>query len=446
MYKLSRYLIYVHITSPHNNAQHCTLLFSTRSGAFRIIDSGSWEMLLSNQFNNIAESILRVLIKDQIIISSDEDERSTILKENLAAANNSDDLYISIQPTAACPLGCGYCGQKHTSNKMSADIEQALVDRLTKKLMRKKYRSLSITWFGAEPLSGYSTIKSLSGTLIELAKRNNVIYKAKIVTNGLLLSPDIINDLIEKQVRDFEITLDGTAPFHDNRRHTKAGGQTFERIYSNILLLANYPQVSITIRCNVDKRNKEGVKPLLALLVKDGLHKRVIFYVAPIHSWGNDAHLLAAEKQTFADWEVDWMIDMYEMGYPIHYLPKRNKYVCFTVKPDSELVDPYGSVFSCSEVSLVPFYNTASGKNKHTLGSVHTAPLVHENSPWGNFYSHETLSKYDCWECPMLPTCGGGCPKEWSEGRIPCPSTKFNIKQRMLLSYLNQPKQASNNV
>jgi uncharacterized protein len=35
----------------------------------------------------------------------------------------------------------------------------------------------------------------------------------------------------------------------------------------------------------------------------------------------------------------------------------------------------------------------------------------------------------------MLPTCGGGCPKEWSEGRKPCPPTKLNITERMLLTY-----------
>ena len=38
----------------------------------------------------------------------------------------------------------------------------------------------------------------------------------------------------------------------------------------------------------------------------------------------------------------------------------------------------------------------------------------------------------------MLPTCGGGCPKEWEEGRIPCPTPKFNIEQRMVLSYLKK--------
>lgn len=34
-----------------------------------------------------------------------------------------------------------------------------------------------------------------------------------------------------------------------------------------------------------------------------------------------------------------------------------------------------------------------------------------------------------------MPVCGGGCPKSWKEGIKPCPSTKFNIKDKLLLHY-----------
>ena len=61
-----------------------------------------------------------------------------------------------------------------------------------------------------------------------------------------------------------------------------------------------------------------------------------------------------------------------------------------------------------------------------------------------SFYEDQTLSKYDCWTCPMLPTCGGACPKEWSEGRIPCPPTKFNIKERMLLAVVRSQNHQQN--
>ncbi len=409
---------------------------STRSNTLKVINRLLWEKISSN-LEVLPKDTLDLLAEGKIIVPKEEDERKTILNENLQHIANTDNLYISVQPTAACPLGCGYCGQRHEDKNMKQEVRIAIIDRITKKLAAKKYNSLSITWFGAEPLSGYSAIKDLSTNIFKLTDRYNLKYNAKIITNGYLLNPDIIYDLINVyKIKEFEITLDGTAEFHDARRHTKAGGITFDKIYDNILLLSKYAEAQIVIRCNVDDRNKDGVVPLLNKLKQDNLHKKIKFYVAPIHSWGNDAHMLAAEKTNFADWELEWLIDMSQMGFHVNYLPMRNKSVCFTVNPNNELIDPFGEVFSCSEVSLVPFYNDKKGKNIHALGNTETAPLNHPNSPWGNFYSEDVISRYDCGTCVMLPTCGGGCPKEWSEGRIPCPPTKFNIKQRMLLEYI----------
>lgn len=150
----------------------------------------------------------------------------------------------------------------------------------------------------------------------------------------------------------------------------KTGGVTFDKIYSNILLLTRLPQPpKIIIRCNVDERNREGVSPLIQKMASDGLQKFISFYVAPIHSWGNDAHQLSAEKKTFADWEIEWLIEMQECGFKVNWLPKRKKSVCFAVRPNAELIDPYGGIYGCSEVSIVPSYEV-DGKNIHEIGNV----------------------------------------------------------------------------
>ena len=40
----------------------------------------------------------------------------------------------------------------------------------------------------------------------------------------------------------------------------------------------------------------------------------------------------------------------------------------------------------------------------------------------------------------MLPVCGGGCPKQWTEGRVACPTSKFNIQEKLILSYMHAEK------
>ena len=54
----------------------------------------------------------------------------------------------------------------------------------------------------------------------------------------------------------------------------------------------------------------------------------------------------------------------------------------------------------------------------------------------GIFKSIEELKNYPYLNCNILPVCGGGCPKSWKEGFIPCPAFKNNIGEYLLLSYI----------
>jgi hypothetical protein len=41
-----------------------------------------------------------------------------------------------------------------------------------------------------------------------------------------------------------------------------------------------------------------------------------------------------------------------------------------------------------------------------------------------------------CKSCNLFPVCGGGCPKQWYDGGVACPSYKYNIEDRLVLDYL----------
>lgn len=378
-------------------------------------------------------------IDSSILIDDNVDEFVTALNENKNHINNSKTLYYVIQPTANCSLGCGYCGQLHSNKQLTDPYQQAILERLSAKIATPNtgYQELNIGWFGAEPLSGTKIIESLSPKLLSLAAQHNLKYVSNIVTNGLLLNKKIAERLInEYSITGFEITLDGTAEFHDARRHTKKGGETFSKIYKNILDLCNNDwekKIGVSIRCNVDKRNRDGVIPLLEKLAKDGLNKKVSFYAAPVHSWGNDAHQLSMEKKEHADYEIEWLIKAKELGFSGHFLPQRNKQVCMAVDNNSELVDPFGNIFHCTEISLVPTYEQ-NKKNIYKVGHLSEGKNIKEEAELNlrDFYNEDKIKQYDCHTCEMFPVCGGACPKEWAEGRIP----KFNIKKRMILEYI----------
>jgi uncharacterized protein len=441
MYKLSHYLVHQNIFDTKDQ-QEKVILFSTRQSVVKILDKHSFYMIVNKNFSLLNSSLVDSLKQDKIIVDEQEDELETILKENKDFIENSKTLYFVIQPTAFCPFGCHYCGQSHSFKSMDEKTQDQLINRIILKLSEKKYEDLKISWFGAEPLSGLGVIRKLSYRLQEIAKDFGINYSSKIVTNGWKMSLPIAQELVNThKVDNIEITLDGTAEFHDNRRHTKSNGKTFNKIYNNLLDICREDSldVKISVRCNIDARNKDGISPLIKKFVQDNLQSRIYLYFAQIHSWGNDAHMLAADKQKFATWELEWLVEMEAYGFKVNYLYPRKKQVCMALNPLSELIDPNGGIFGCTEVSLVPSYGNENS-NIHQLGNVNEGFLEKNKSDFSNFYDKNEIEKFPCKSCEIFPICGGSCPKEWKEGRVPCPSMKFNSKDRLLLYYIKKLK------
>lgn len=433
--KLSHYHVVSRPVFDQLEEQTKRAIFVTRTSNFRVIDEGSWHLIEQGKFQQLPSDILAELIDIELLVPEEEDELQTIIQQNQATITEDSDLYLVVQPTAYCQLGCHYCGQEHSPNMMSEEAQKQFIERTKKKLETGKFTSLSIGWFGGEPLVGLSVIRSLTPQLKALATEFNCSYAAKIVTNGLALTSKIAKELIEDlHITFIEVTLDGTKEYHDIRRMQKSGLPTFSKIFTNIINLANQKdlEVSLSIRCNVDYQNYEAVSPLLHELAKANLQDKVKFYVAPIHSWGNDAHKQSLSKEEFAELEIFWLSEMIELGFYPQLIPGRVPIVCMAVSPNSELVDAYGNIFNCTEVSYVPTYGTP---NEYAIDHLSGQKMPGSRERLGNFNQKVSQGNYPCSTCKMLPVCGGGCPKSWAENLEPCPSAKYNIEDRLLLNY-----------
>jgi uncharacterized protein len=434
-WKLSHYHIITQPVFDEITQQLKRVVFASSTANVRIIDEQTWTKLATGKFTDLSPDILSDLAEIKLIVPREINELETILAENNAAAKDDDDLYLVVQPTAFCQLGCHYCGQQHTSKMMSAQEQQQFLERAAKKLQTGKFKSLSIGWFGAEPLVGLPVIRTLTPELQTLAAKFGCSYNAKIVTNGLALTEKVATELVkELSISFIEITLDGIAEYHNARRMQKNGLPTFDTIFTHVTALAQRTDldVQISIRCNVDRENYESVSLLLQQLAAAEIQDKISFYVAPIHSWGNDAHYGSLSKEEFAAWEITWLGEMIELGFKPSLLPPRKPLVCLAVMPDAELVDAYGNIFNCTEVSYVPTYGTP---NEYAIDHLSGKQTFGQRDRLGNFNERISKGEYPCFNCPMLPVCGGQCPKSWLEGIAPCPSAKYNIEQRLLLTY-----------
>ena len=437
MYKLSHYLVF---TDPVNG-KNDRIVFSTRSCKSLLISSLCYDKLTEGALHEIPGPLIQKLIDTAVLVPIAGNELATIIGENKQAIEGEGQtLYEVIQPSANCQLGCYYCGQTHAKKSLETSVAIKIVDRIKTKLVENSYNKLDVGWFGGEPLLGLASIRSISTELMSFCDANNIRYAAKIVTNGLSLKENIFRELVKVWgVKQIEITLDGTAEFHDGHRYTKAGTGSFEIIFHNLLAATKIKEqenldCKISVRCNVDTRNVEGVSGLIKYLAEHNLQGKISFYTMNIYSWaGNDAHNQSLTKEEFARREIQWKKEMIHHGFASGFdMPKRKKIACMIVSKHSEMYDAMGNVFNCSETSYAKIYDQSA----YHLGNVKSEIPLKTHRHLGNWndlvQNDESLP---CNTCNMLPVCGGSCPKSWEEGNPACPSNKFNLKDKLALNY-----------
>lgn len=406
------------------------VVLPTRAPRPLVVGEGLWQALVAGDVSAIDDDLVHRLVGARVLVDEGVDELGEVVDENVAAIGATSTLSQVVQPTAACQLGCGYCGQEHSATRLSQSGQDALVARIDRRLASGRYDALSISWFGAEPLLGLDVMRTLSPRLLEQTARRELGFHAKIVTNGVRLTPEVAAELLAlHHVTEAEVTLDGPAAVHDTRRHTKGGRPSFDRIVGNLVAVAARPDLAalrLVVRCNVDRDNADHVGELIDLLAERGLAERIDLYVSPVYAWGNDASS-GLTLEDFGVREVEWFAHMHQRGFRVGLLPTRRPIVCLAVQDHGELTDAFGGIFNCTEVSYVPAYGTP---NRYEIGHVE----LRGRRPFRDFNEEiRDGTQAPCHHCPILPVCGGACPKLWSEGRVPCPSMKANLGERLLL-------------
>lgn len=438
---------YYAIVSDPLNDKEDRIIFSTITSQAYIVEKAVYEAYEADEFESIGSEIVNKLEEYKILVPSDKDELAAIIQENKDEIAKDKLMYEVIQPTAMCQLGCDYCGQDHKKVNISKDLYAKLLERFRAKASVREFKRLYVGWFGGEPLMAFQQIRELTPMLKDFCKEFGMSYGAKVVTNGLSLKENIFRELVEDlSVDAIEVTLDGVAEYHDKRRHTKEKHETFDIIFNNLLNIVNSEyydpkKLRLTIRCNVDERNAEGVLPLIELIDQHQLQKKIaFFYPIGVYSWGgNDAHKKSLTKEEFAEMEIDWYIEMIKRDFTVNLLPGRVKKVCLAVSPSSEMVDAYGNIFNCTEVSYVDTYKDTP----YSLGNLKFSPsnsITETTRPLTNWNDLVLENKFPCNSCKMLPVCGGACPKSWHEDMRACPPNKFNIKEKLALTYLVSQK------
>lgn len=233
------------------------LIYNTLKGTFSKINEDkfkSFEFLKNNSFNVSNENLLNT----GIIIPEDIDEELLYNSYKHSLLENSI-LSIVIIITSKCNFRCKYCFESDyhfLPDDLKEEYANNIINFIGKNI--NKYRGLSITWFGGEPLLKLDLIKTMSKQIINICDCAKKFYTASIITNGYLLNKKTFSELLEYKVREYQITIDGLKSTHDELRPLKNGMGTFETIISNLKQIKDIQgsyRISLRTNCNINVIN-----------------------------------------------------------------------------------------------------------------------------------------------------------------------------------------------
>lgn len=145
----------------------------------------------------------------------------------------------TIEITQECNLRCSYCcysgeysnRRKHNSTILSSEDMVRCVDLICEH-SASEVPIIYVAFYGGEALLCLEKIEWLIKSLTIRGKDIN--FEFSISTNGILLTPQIIDKLCSVPNLFITITIDGNKEMHDKNRKTSSGKGSFDVIMSNL--------------------------------------------------------------------------------------------------------------------------------------------------------------------------------------------------------------------
>ncbi|MCH7736765.1 MAG: SPASM domain-containing protein [Chloroflexi bacterium] len=367
------------------------------------------------------------------LLEDDFDELGYIRYRSHQERFNTRDLGLVITPTLGCNFDCHYCFEDKTDTDLNRNAQNRLAQLVATNIVGRE--SLSVQWFGGEPLKALDVIENLSRQLIPIASAAGAGYAATLISNGYLMTRDVSVLLNELQVKEVQITLDGDRYLHDRTRYIRPGKGSFDVILENIKDASDL--LSVKVRVHVAPYNIESVRALIETLANEGMAEHITeLYFAPLFNYRAnrpDQQAYAVDGKRFMDSEsfsrmqIDLLNRAYELGFsPADFLGASYG-ICTAVRENTLVIDPHGNVMKC--------YKDVG------VGSEAIGTLKDGLTPAKNLlkWMDVPIPRDDeCRECRVLPVCLGGCSKQWQEGAsksVICTPLKFNIDERIRMYF-----------
>jgi uncharacterized protein len=387
-----------------------------------------------------------VLRENGFVVSGRDEDQRGLDRFFAEVTSDSSELHVTVLTTLQCNFACDYCFQgdhgdyNKFAEKMTLETAARTAAWIEREMDRVRPERLTLMFFGGEPLLNLPVMYYLSERLSGAAAERGVALGISIITNGLLLTREVVDRMLPYGLRGVKITLDGDRETHNRMRPLRGGQGTFDRIVENVRQVAD--RVAISIGGNFDETSvdsypalldylreqefadklvKVNFKPVvrernahagsvrlqpdpdrpdrkvLQLIPVDGSGQRVggtcMTTVGKGHSATNgacDSCNFAAEKMAFLRDET------VRRGFPtpdgVHNGP------CHLHSRHAHTIGPDGSLYACPGFTGEKGLSTGHIDGRAEPARETARQRFERLRPW-----------QECGDCAFIPVCAGGC-------------------------------------
>ncbi len=384
----------------------------------------------SRAFSVDEQDAVTTLAEHGFIVQSRETDRHNIETYFDRAWEDRDQLRITVLTTLQCNFACDYCIQgdhgdynKHAA-KMSMETAERVAEWAESRLDAVAPKTFALTFFGGEPLLNLPVVYYLAERLSNACQERGVRSIINIITNGLLLTPEVVDRLLPFGLNGVKITLDGDRDTHNRMRPLRGGQGTFDKILNNIRLVADKCRVSIG--GNFDESTVDSYPALLDFLREqefaDKLAKVAFKPIIrepkpqqpkgfiPLTAVGTEGKPLNGACMTSAGGGTSACDTCHFLDTQMAFLREETTKRGFTTvdgvhmgpceihKRHAHTIGPDGSLYACPGYAANAAESTGHIDGREESWRVRAAQRFEKPSAWK-----------ECDDCAFIPVCAGGC-------------------------------------
>ena len=391
------------------------------------IASGEWHP--GNGVAPETRDALDLLWENGFLVADKQSEQQALSDYLTGVKSDSTELSVTVLTTLQCNFACDYCYQgdhgdyNERADKMPLETAMRVGDWTERELDRVRPERFVLTFFGGEPLLNLPVMYLMAERAARACEARGIRLVTNIITNGLLLTPEVVDRMLPFGLNGIKVTLDGDRDAHNRMRPLRGGQGTFDRIIENVSRVAG--KCRIAIGGNFDEGTIDSFPELLRFLkAQDFAEKLVkvnfkpiqrpesgtpkgIIPLTPIGAKENLRGTCMTSVGSGAGKACDSCGGLEDKWTFVREETKRHGFstndgvprgMCHVHRQHAHTIGPDGSLYACPGFTGQLAMSTGHIDDRKESWRESALEKFARLHPWK-----------ECGDCAFIPTCAGGC-------------------------------------